>query len=283
MAKNSKPILVLGSTGKTGRKLVPLLKARNVDVRAVSRNSPTRFDWDDEATWGPALDGAGAVYVIDRQDSPGLWDAENTLERFYQCAVASGVRRAVVLQARPSGLVGDKDLHAGETAVRESGLEWTIVRSSWFNQNFDEGVLVDNIVEGKLPLPAGDGAEAFIDVADVAEVAAIALTEDGHAGRVYDLSGAEALTFAEAVAVIGDALGREIEYLPVSQEDYVAELLEYDVPADYAHFIGDLVGCIRRGTSGDVTDTFERVTGHPPIAFADFVKDAVSRGAWNPA
>ncbi|MFI9009857.1 NAD(P)H-binding protein [Actinosynnema sp. NPDC053489] len=285
MAKKTKPqpILVLGSTGKTGRRLVPLLRARGAEVRAAGRTSSTRFDWDDETTWEPALAGAGAVYVVDQQDKPGTWDAEATLERFYACATAVGVRRAVVLQARPSGLIGGKDLHAGETAVRESGLEWTILRPSWFNQNFDEGVLRENVVEGRLPLPAGDGAEAFIDVADVAEVAAIALTEDGHAGRVYDLSGAEALTFAQAVAVIGADLGREVEYVPVSQEDYEADLVEFGVPADYAHFIGDLVGCIRLGTSGDVTDAFQRVTGRPPVAFADFVKDAASRGAWNPA
>lgn len=280
MTTDTRPVLVLGSTGKTGRRLVPLLRERGLPVRAAGRSAPTRFDWDDEATWAPALDGAGAVYVVDRQDQPGAWDAEGTLARFYGRAAGLGVRRAVVLQARPPGPIGGKDLHAGEAAVRRSGLEWTILRPSWFNQNFDEGVLRDGVLAGELPLPAGTGAEAFVDLADVAEVALLALVEDGHHGRTYDLSGPRALTFAEAVAAIGAELGRDVAYVPVGQEAYESELVGFGLPADYAHFLGDLVGKIRLGQSGGVTGTVELVLGRPPVAFEDFVKGAAARGAW---
>ncbi|MEV8437450.1 NAD(P)H-binding protein [Actinosynnema sp. NPDC051121] len=283
MAKKTKPILVLGSTGKTGRRLVPLLRDKGLQVRAASRTGDVRFDWDDETTWGRALTGVGAVYVVDQQDKPGQWDAEGMIARFYDKAVDLGVTRIVALQARPAGLIGGKDLHAGTEAARASGVEWTVLRPCWFNQNFDEGVLLDSIRAGELPLPAGTGAEAFVDVADVAEVAAAALTEDGHSGRVYNLSGRVALTFAEAVDIIGHAIGREVKYVPVSQEDYEAELVEFGVPTDYARFIGELTARIDHGTSGAVTFTVEQVTGHQPIAFEDFVKDAASRGVWDPA
>ncbi|MFD9741922.1 NAD(P)H-binding protein [Umezawaea sp. NPDC059074] len=280
MAKKTKPILVLGSTGKTGSRVVPQLREKGFEVRAAGRSAETVFDWDDDATWEAALTGTGAVYVVDLQDKPGQWDAEAALREFYARAVELGVRRLVVLQARATGLVGGKDLHSGETAVRESGAEWTILRPNWFNQNFDEGVLVDGILAGELPLPAGDGVEPFIDVADVAAVAVAALTGDGHDGQVYELSGTEALSFHEAVATIGEAIGKPVTYLPVSQDAYEAELVEYGIAADYARFVGDLVGQIRAGTSGGVTGTFARVMGREPITFEDFAKDAASRGAW---
>ncbi|ATE55861.1 NAD(P)H-binding protein [Actinosynnema pretiosum] len=280
MPKKTKPILVLGATGKTGSRLVPLLRDRGVPVRAASRGGEVRFDWDDETTWGRALTGVGAVYLVDQQDKPGQWDAETMIERFYARAADLGVTRVVALQARPAGAIGGKDLHAGTDTAERSGLEWTVLRPSWFNQNFDEGVLLDGVRAGELPLPAGDGAEAFVDVADVAAVAAVALTEDGHHGRVYNLSGPAALTFAEAVEVIGHAAGREVRYVPVSQRDYEAELVGAGVPADYATFVGDLVARIDQGTSSAVTFTVEQVTGRAPVAFADFAKEAASRGVW---
>ncbi len=276
----TRPILVLGATGKTGRRLVPLLREQGGEVREAGRSATWRFDWDDRDTWGPALAGAGAVYVVDVQDKPGAWDAEAVLGEFFDLAVGSGARRLVVLQARVTDPVGGKDLKAGESALRASEAEWTILRPNWFDQNFSEGVLLDGVLAGELPLPAGDGVELFIDVADVAAVAAATLTRDGHAGQIYELSGPEALSLGAAAEVISEAAGRPVRYLSVSQEDYEAELIGFDVPADYANFVGDLVGQIRLGRSGGVTDTVERVLGRAPIAFADFAKDAASRGVW---
>ena len=280
MATKSRPVLVLGSTGKTGRRLVPLLRDKGIEVRAASRSAETVFDWDDRATWDPALSGAGAVYVVDVQDKPGQWDAESTLREFYARAVAAGVERLVVLQARAVGLVGGKDLHSGETAARESGAGWTILRPNWFDQNFDEGVLLDGVLAGELPLPAGDGVEPFIDVADVAAVAAAALTEPGHSERIYELSGPEPLSFHAAVATISSVTGRTVKYLPVSQEEYEAELVEYGVAADYAAFVGGLVGQIRDGVSGGVTGTVADVLGRAPTGFDEFARTAAKRGAW---
>ncbi|MER6348481.1 NAD(P)H-binding protein [Streptomyces sp. NPDC001595] len=273
-------ILVTGSTGKTGRRVVRALRERGASVRAAGRSAGVRFDWDDESTWAPALTGAQAAYIVDRQDKPGEWDAEAQIRDLAKRAVDCGVRRLVLLQARTTGLVGGKDLSAGERGVRESGAQWTVLRPNWFFQNFDEGVLLDAVRAGELRLPAGDGREPFVDAGDVAEVAAAALLDDTHDGQVYDLSGSRALTLAEAAGEISRAAGRPVAYVPVSHGEYVAELVSYEVPADYARFVADLVGQIRDNLNAEPTGTVERVLGRPPRDFTEFARQAAADGAW---
>ncbi|NKI39973.1 NAD(P)H-binding protein [Streptomyces physcomitrii] len=278
MANNG--ILVLGGTGKTGRRLVSTLRARGAEVRAASRSGEVRFDWDDRSTWAPAFTGVRAAYVVDLQDKPGQWDAETQIRALAEQAVAQGVERLVLLQARVHGLVGGKDLKAGEGAVRESGAEWTILRPNWFFQNFDEGVLFDAVLAGELRLPAGQGREPFVDAGDVAEVAAAALLEDGHQGQIHELSGPASLSLAEAAALLSEASGREIRYVPVDHQEYVDELVSYEVPADYALFVADLVAQIRDNHNTATTPTVERILGRPPRDFADFAKSAAADGVW---
>ncbi|AJE82579.1 NmrA family protein [Streptomyces albus] len=278
MANNG--ILVLGGTGKTGRRLVGALRARGAEVRAASRSGEVRFDWDDRSTWAPAFTGVRAAYVVDLQDKPGQWDAETQIRALAEQAVAQGVERLVLLQARVHGLVGGKDLKAGEGAVRESGAEWTILRPNWFFQNFDEGVLFDAVLAGELRLPAGQGREPFVDAGDVAEVAAAALLEDGHQGQILELSGPASLSLTEAAALLSEASGREIRYVPVDHQEYVDELVSYEVPADYALFVADLVAQIRDNRNTATTPTVERILGRPPRDFADFAKSAAADGAW---
>ncbi|GHG34456.1 NmrA family NAD(P)-binding protein [Streptomyces zaomyceticus] len=274
-------VLVLGGTGKTGRRVVNRLKERGVTVRAASRSGDVRFDWDDVNTWEPALAGVDVAYLVDAQDKPGVWDAEAALRELSGLAVARRVRRLVLLQARVSEPVGGKSLIAGERAVKESGAEWTVLRPNWFFQNFDEGVLLDGVRSGELSLPAGSGREPFVDTEDVAAVAVEALLGDGHAGQTYELSGARALTLDEAVKEIAQATGRDIRYVPVEHQAYVEELVGYDVPADYALFVADLVAQIRDNKNATPTDTVRRVLGREPRDFSDFVKDAAARGVWN--
>ncbi|MEV4921123.1 NAD(P)H-binding protein [Streptomyces tirandamycinicus] len=273
-------ILVIGSTGKTGRRVVRALRERGASVRAAGRSTDVRFDWDDDSTWAPALTGAHAAYIVDRQDKPGEWDAESQIRDLAKRAVDCGVRRLVLLQARTTGLVGGKDLTAGEGGVRDSGAQWTVLRPNWFFQNFDEGVLLDAVRAGELRLPAGDGREPFVDAEDVAEVAAAALLDDGHDGQVYDLSGSRALTLAEVAEEISRAAGRPVAYVPVDHEEYVAELVSYEVPADYARFVADLVAQIRDNLNAEPTGTVERVLGRPPRDFAAFARQAAADGAW---
>ncbi|WP_424213853.1 NAD(P)H-binding protein [Streptomyces sp. BI20] len=274
-------VLVLGGTGKTGRRVAAALTERGAEVRVAGRTGPVRFDWEDAETWGPALAGADAAYIVDLQDKPGVWDVDAHIRALAAAAAENGVRRLVLLQARVTDLVGGKSLVAGEQALKDSGLEWTVLRPNWFHQNFDEGVLLDAVLEGRVALPAGDGREPFVDAADVAAVAAAALLEDGHSGRTYELSGPRALSLAEAVAEIAEVTGREIVYEAVEHADYVAELVGYEVPEDYALFVADLVAQIRDNRNSVPTDTVREVLGREPRDFSEFVKAAAAAGAWD--
>jgi uncharacterized protein YbjT (DUF2867 family) len=188
------PVLITGATGKTGRRVARRLAERGLALRAGSRSGDPVFDWDDPGTWEPALQGAGLVYLTYAPDLavPGAVDAVRT---FVDLAAASGTRRIVLLSGR-----GEEEAQRAERVVQGSGLAWTIVRCSWFAQNFSENYLVDGIIGGEIALPAGDVCEPFVDAEDIADVVTAALTEP------------RLLTFTEAVAEIAEATGREIGY-----------------------------------------------------------------------
>ena len=213
--------LVLGGTGKTGRRVADRLMARGVPTRIGSRSGAPPFDWDDRATWAPALRDMEAAYISYFPDVavPG---AVETVGAFAELAVRLGVRRLVLLAGR-----GEPEAEQAEQAVRDSGAELTIVRSTWFSQNFSEGYFTDQVRSGEVALPAGAVREPFVDVDDIADVAVAALTEDGHVGRLYELTGPRLLTFADAVAEIASATGRDIRYAQISIEAYSGLLRDW--------------------------------------------------------
>ena len=204
--------LVIGGTGKTGRRVVERLAARGLPVRIGSRSSEPPFDWEDPATWASAMNGVGAVYLTYYPDLavPGAVDA---VRGVVDLALERGARRIVLLSGR-----GEEEAERAEAVVQGSGIDWTILRCSWFAQNFSESYLREPLVGGEVVLPTGDVAEPFVDADDIADVAVAALTEDGHVGRLYELTGPRMLTFPEAVAEIAAATGREIRYARVSPE-----------------------------------------------------------------
>src|SRR5215210_5268087 len=201
-ARETKATLVLGGTGKTGRRVVERLAARGLPTRVGSRSGEPPFDWEDEATWVPALRDVESVYISYYPDLavPG---AAATVHSFTELAVESGVRRLVLLSGR-----GEEEAQVSEQTVRDSGADWTILRSSWFSQNFSEDYMLEPVLGGEVALPAGNMPEPFVDADDIADVAVAALTEDGHGGRLYELTGPRLLTFAEAVGEIAQAAGR---------------------------------------------------------------------------
>ncbi len=267
--------LVLGGTGKTGSRVIERLTARGVDVRMGSRSAEIPFDWTDRSTWPAAFAGVRRVYVAYHPDIAIPGSAE-VVSAMTEVAREAGVERLVLLSGR-----GEEEALAVERVVQASGLEWTIVRCSWFNQNFDEGYLLEPILAGEVALPAGDVPEPFIDVDDIADVAVAALTEDGHVGEVYELTGPRMLTFAEAVAEIAKAAGREIAFVPVPLDDYTAALADAGLPADVAWLIGYLFGEILDGRNASLADGVQRALGREPKDFADYARDAAARGVWN--
>lgn len=270
-------ILVLGATGKTGRRVVAQLEQRGAPVRAVSRRSATHFDWGNRETWAPALDGVRAVYLVDSQAS----DAAETLGAFGAQAVAAGVSRLVLLSSRDAGVSGGLTWLDGERAVREAGAEWTILRPTWFMQNFsEEPYLRDPVKAGTLTLSTGAGREPFIDAEDIAEVAATVLTEPGHAGQTYELSGPRLLTFADALAEIATVTGRDLRHVQVSGEEYAALAAEQGSSPGLIEALVLLFGWIEEGRNAHLSDGVRRVLGRDPRDFTDYAKTTVATGVW---
>ncbi|MCX4585130.1 NAD(P)H-binding protein [Streptomyces sp. NBC_01481] len=267
-------VLVTAATGKTGRRVAERLAARGVNVRAGSRKGSVLFDWEDESTWGPALRGADAAYVAYFPDlaAPGAPEAMRALGRV---AAASGVGRLVLLSGR-----GEPDAVVAEEALRESGLDLTVVRASFFAQNFSEGAMYEGVLTGEIPFPAGETAEPFIDADDLADVVVAALTEDGHAGQVHELTGPRLLTFGEVAVEIGRASGREVRYVPVSGVEYAEMLQQFGFPGPESEWLSDLFTMLLDGHNASLTDGVRRVLGREPKDFAAFARDAAGGGAW---
>ena len=270
--------LVLGATGKTGRRVAARLRLQGIPVLTASRSSETRFDWSDPVTWDGALRGVAAAYVV----PPGV---AGPVHDFVARAESAGVQRLVLLSGRGADTWGDStfglDMRDAEDAVRGSALEWTILRASNFDQNFDEDVFHAPLVDGELALPAGTVPEPFIDIEDVADAAAAVLTEPGrHAGRVYELTGPRGITFDEAVELISRASGLPITYKQISASEYTAALVEEGWSEDDAHHIAEMFMLMERGLFAATTDGVATVLGRAPRTFEDYVVRTAASGAW---
>ncbi|XGP77596.1 NAD(P)H-binding protein [Actinokineospora auranticolor] len=268
-------ILVTGGTGKTGRRVVQQLTAAGVPVRVGSRSGTPPFDWTAPNTWDAALDGVASVFVVPHETEP-------TTRPFIRRCLETGVRRVVLLSGRGVDVPGYADLESpmahvhvdGEAAVRASGLEWTIVRPTWFAQNFTEGFFRDAVLAGEIRLPAGKGAVPYVDAEDIAAVAVAALTEDTHHGQTYELSGPHALTFDEVTAEISRATGRTVRYVPLSEEEFIAELVtEGWSPAEASDYAA-VISPIRHDLETPISDGVHRALGRPPLDFTTFTRTA---------
>jgi uncharacterized protein YbjT (DUF2867 family) len=270
-----RPVLVATGTGKTGRRVAEGLAARGVPVRVGSRSGTPPFSWEDPTTWGPALAGTRAAYLAFVPDLivPGAVDAVAAIAKE---AREAGVEHLVLLSGR-----GEERAEQAEQAVQDAGVPWTIVRCAWFAQNFSEGYLLDAVLEGVVAFPAGDTAEPFVDLDDVAAVAVAALTEPGHAGRLYEVTGPELLTFADVAAEIAAATGREVRYLPIDVGDYAVAMREQGYPEDIVAMVEELCTVLLDGHNADVTDGIRQALGRPPRSFAEFARTAAAGGAWS--
>jgi uncharacterized protein YbjT (DUF2867 family) len=273
--ENNGLTLVLGGTGKTGRRVAARLASRGVPTRIASRSAGPSFDWNDRSTWAAALDGVTAAYITYAPDLaiPGATDA---IRAFVEQAVEQGVRRLVLLSGR-----GEDEAQQCERIVQDSGLESTVVRASWFSQNFSEGEFLDMVLAGVITLPAGDIPEPFVDVDDIADVAVAALTEDGHAGQVYEVTGPRALTFAQAVQEIASASGRDIQYIQIPQEAFAAGIAGSGAPADIAWLLDYLFSTVLDGRNAHVCDGVQRALGREPTDFAEYARRIAASGVWN--
>ena len=274
MMLQDKVTLVVGGNGKTGRRVAERLTQTGVPIRIGSRSGHPQFDWENQNTWPLALQGVESAYITYYPDVafPG---AVKNVRTFAKLAVDSGVRRLVLLSGR-----GEEGALLGEQAVKESDADWTIVRASWFNQNFSEGHLLEPVLSGEVAFPAGNIAEPFVDAEDIADVVTAALSEKRHVGQIYEVTGPRLLTFTEAVEEIVKATGRQIRYEPISAEQYGSALLGYGLPADFVTPLVKLFTTVLDGRNARLAEGVQRALGRAPIDFADYARDAAASGVW---
>ncbi len=257
--------------------MVERLEARGLPVRVGSRSGEPPFDWEERATWAPALHGVGSIYLTYYPDLavPGAVEA---VASFAELAVQRGVPRMALLSGR-----GEPEAERAEQAVRDTGADLTILRSTWFNQNFSEDYMLEHVLSGELRLPGGDVPTPFLDVGDIADVAVAALTDDRHVGQLYELTGPRSLTFADVAAEIAEAAGREIRYVPITLEEHAAEAAEHGVPPEVVELLTYLFKEVVDGRNADTTDGVERALGRAPRDFREYAREAAASGVWGVA
>lgn len=269
--------LVLGGTGKTGRRVAERLQNRGISTRIASRSSAPGFDWDDPESWDAVLDGVSAAYISYAPDLaiPGATDA---VRAFVDKAVGRGVKRLVLLSGR-----GEEEAQRCERIVADAGVQWTVVRASWFNQNFSEGEFLKMVQNGAITLPAADVAEPFVDINDIADVAVAALTEDGHDGEIYEVTGPRMLTFAEVAREISLAAGRDVQFMRIPQEAFADAIAESGAPEEIAWLLNYLFATVLDGRNAYVCDGVRRALGREPTDFAEYAQRIAASGVWRVA
>lgn len=267
-------VLVLGANGKTGARVANKLERLNIRVRRGSRREQPAFSWDDSRQWDEVLDGIDSVYITYQPDLaiPGT---TQIMASFVQHCRKQGIRRLVLLSGR-----GEPEALACEKVVEGSGLVTTIVRSSFFNQNFSESFMLEPILAREVFLPAGDVKEPFIDVEDIADVVVAALTEEGHGGKVYEVTGPRLLTFREAIQEISAATKSAIAYHQVPVEAYAGEMRKQGVPDDVVNLIAFLFTEVLDGRNESIAHGVEHALGRKPRDFSEYVSRTVTTGAW---
>jgi len=270
-------ILVIGGTGKTGRKVVKKLQTLNQNVRIGSRNHDPAFDWYNPNTWEAAMEGIQKMYVTFQPDLavPGALDA---IEALVKQARQSGVMKIVLLSGK-----GEKEAELCEQVVINSGIVHTIVRASWFNQNFSESFFLDPILAGHVALPQAEAEVPYVDTDDIADVAVEVLLNEKHNGQIYELTGPRTLTFSEVINEIATASGRQISFTPISLSAYSKMLEEFQIPADYIWLIKYLFTEVLVAKGNNiVTNDIEKVLGRKAKDFSKYVQETVATGVWNP-
>ncbi len=276
ISKNQKDLtLVIGGSGKTGRRVAERLKEKGHNVRIGSRSAVPSFDWNNEKSWDASLEGVTAAYITYAPDlaMPGATDA---IQAFVTLAKQRGVKRLVLLSGR-----GEEEAQASERIVQSTGLEWTIVRASWFNQNFSEGAFIDMVLNDEITLPARDQVEPFVDVDDIADVVVAALTEDHHNGQIYEVTGPRLMSYADIAADLSSATGRKINYINVPHEGFVAEVENSGAPKEVVWMLDYLFSTVLDGRNAHLTDGVQRALGRPPKDFSDYARDVAATGIWN--
>lgn len=269
-------ILVIGGTGKTGSRVVQLLEELGQNIRIGSRSASPAFDWHQPEGWAQALEGIDKVYITYQPDLavPGALQA---IEQLVKESKRAHVKKMVILSGK-----GEREAQLCEQVIIQSGLDYTIVRASWFNQNFSENFLLEPVLDGFVALPRAEANIPWVDADDIAEVVVKALTEDKHNGQIYQLTGPRTLTFKEAIDEIAMASNRKITFVPISIKEYGEGMRKANIPEDFVWLIEYLfTEVLGNPELAEVTNDVEKVLGRKPIDFSEYTTKVAKTGIWN--
>ncbi len=268
------PILIVGKTAKTGLRVEQRLQALGYATRGVSRSTNPAFDWADPATWRAAMEGTEQAYVTFYPDL-AVSGAEQSIRDFIALAKQVGLRHLVLLSGR-----GEQGAERAEAVLANSGLDWNVVRASWFMQNFSEGFMIEGILSGELMLPAGDIAEPFVDIDDIADVAVAALTRPDLRNRLFEVSGPRALTFAQCAAEISKVVGYPVKFTRIGINEFLRALREEGLPEDMLWLMNELFTVVFDGRNSQPASGVEEALGRPATDFSAYLRKVMATGAW---
>lgn len=272
---NKKPIVIIGKNGKTGSRVNRGFKTLGLATRAVSRSSTPAFDWEDNSTWRPVLEGARAAYVTFQPDL-AVPTAEQSISKFVHLAIELGVEHIVLLSGR-----GEAGALRAEKVLQQSGIDWNIIRASWFDQNFSEGFMIEGILSGELALPAADVLEPFIDIDDIAEVAVAVLTESHLRNKLFEVTGPRALTFKQCVEEISQALDYPVKYTSIKIDEFVNTLRDLGEPEEMQWLMRELFTVVLDGRNSEVKTGVEEALGRHATDFSEYIQKVIASGAWS--
>jgi len=269
-------ILVLGGTGKTGRRVVGRLQKLGHSVRVGSRSEQPAFDWEKPEEWATVLEGIDKVYITFYPDL-AVPDALQAIELLVRAAKRQGIQKLVLLSGR-----GEREAQLCEQVVIHSGVDYTIVRATWFNQNFSESFVLDPILMGDVKLPQSEVPIPFVDADDIAEVVVESLLSENHNGQIYELTGSRVLTFKDAIAEIAQASGRVIRFEAISLEGYASMLQSFGVPDDFIWLVNYLfTEVLGNEEASIISHDIEKVLGRPATDFSEYAAKVAATGIWN--
>ncbi len=269
-------VLVLGGTGKTGSRIVDRLEKMGHHVRIGSRSQNPSFDWDKPAGWPAVLEGMEKVYITFQPDLavPGAKEAISALVKIAQ---EKGVQKLVLLSGK-----GEVEAQRCEQIVLNSGIAATILRASWFNQNFSESYFLEPIQQGVVALPNANSKAPYVDANDLADAAVEVLLNEGHEGQIYELTGPRLLSFEDIVKEIAIASKRKLQFIPISLQEYVGAMQEQGLPSDVIWLIEYLFSEVLDNKENQIiTHDIEKLLGRKPIDFSDYAAKTAKTGIWN--
>lgn len=271
-------ILIIGGTGKTGRRVVEQLQKKGIQPRIGSRQATPSFDWDDKNTWIESLKGIEKMYITYYPDLavPG---AKEAIESLTYLAKELGVKKIVLLSGK-----GEVEAEACETIVKNSGVDYTIVRASWFNQNWSESFFLDPILSGEVALPMSNVLIPFVDANDIAEVAATVLLDNDYNGKTIEVTGPELITFKDIIHTISTVTNRNLTFHEITLEQYIEGMRQMQLPEDVIWLIEYLFSNVLTNPNNQkISKDIEQVLGRKARTFLEYARETAETEVWSTA